>query len=638
MFDFVRKHTRLFQFLLLILILPSFVALGVNGYTKFMDGSNATVATVDGAKISRAELDAAVRMQGERMRAQSPNLDPKLLDSPEMRRQTLDQLVRERVIQAVATQEHLTVTRERLNKVFWSDPQFAFMRGPDGKINEAMFAAQGMSFEGFAQRLRQDLVLRGVTEPVSESAVGGSTAADLAFNAYFQQREVQAQEFDARAFAAKVEPTDAQIEAYYKDSANALKFQLPESADIEYVQLDLDALMPGITVSDKDLRDYYDQNAARFSTPEERRASHILIKVDKNASADDRAKAKARAEALLAEVRKAPAGFADVARKNSQDEGSATRGGDLDFFGRGAMVKPFEDAAFAMKQGDISDVVPSDFGYHIIQLTGVRGGEKKSFDAVRAEIEGEVKRQLAQKRYAELAEQFTNTVYEQSDSLKPVVDKLKLKLQTATVQRQPAPTATGPLAQAKLLEAIFNADSLRTKRNTEAQETAPMQLVSARIVNYRPARQQPLADVKAQVREVLVQKMSAELAVKAGQERLQSLQKLGDLAGLDAAELVSRAKPGKLPRKVLDEVLRADATKLPANVGVDAGNGQYVVVHINKVLPRDPALADVKKVEQQYTQTWSAAESVAYFNALKSNLKVNVKPQAAATAPAAGNP
>ncbi|MBV8471083.1 MAG: SurA N-terminal domain-containing protein, partial [Burkholderiaceae bacterium] len=628
MFDFVRKHTRLFQFLLLILILPSFVALGVNGYTRFMDGSNAAVASVDGAKITRTELDAAVRVQGERLRAQSPNIDPKLLDSPEMRRQTLDQLVRERVIQAVAAQEHLTVTRERLNKVFWTDPQFAVLHGADGKINEAMFAAQGMSFEGFAQRLQRELVLRQVTEPVSESAVGGAAAADLAFNAYFQQREVQSQVFDAKAFASKAEPTDAQIEAYYKDSANALKFQLPESADIEYVELDLDALMPGITVSDKDLHDYYEQNAARFSTPEERRASHILIKVDKNASADDRAKAKARAEALLAEVRKAPATFADVARKNSQDEGSASHGGDLDFFGRGAMVKPFEDAVFAMKQGDISDVVPSDFGYHIIQLTGVRGGEKKSFDAVRGEIETEVKRQLAQKRYAELAEQFTNTVYEQADSFKPVIDKLKLKLQTATVQRQPAPTAVGPLASTKLLDAIFSADSLRTKRNTEAQETAPMQLLSARVVNYHPARQQPLADVKAQVREVLVQKMSAELAVKAGQERLQALQKSGDLTGLDAAELVSRAKPGKLPRKALDDVLRADVSKLPASVGVDAGNGQYVVVRINKVLPRDPALADAKKVEQQYAQAWSAAESAAYFSALKSSLKVNVKPQA----------
>ncbi|MBV8125384.1 MAG: peptidylprolyl isomerase, partial [Paucibacter sp.] len=392
------------------------------------------------------------------------------------------------------------------------------------------------------------------------------------------------------------------------------------------------------TVSDKDLHDYYEQNAARFSTPEERRASHILIKVDKNASADDRAKAKARAEALLAEVRKAPATFADVARKNSQDEGSASHGGDLDFFGRGAMVKPFEDAVFAMKQGDISDVVPSDFGYHIIQLTGVRGGEKKSFDAVRGEIETEVKRQLAQKRYAELAEQFTNTVYEQADSFKPVIDKLKLKLQTATVQRQPAPTAVGPLASTKLLDAIFSADSLRTKRNTEAQETAPMQLLSARVVNYHPARQQPLADVKAQVREVLVQKMSAELAVKAGQERLQALQKSGDLTGLDAAELVSRAKPGKLPRKALDDVLRADVSKLPASVGVDAGNGQYVVVRINKVLPRDPALADAKKVEQQYAQAWSAAESAAYFSALKSSLKVNVKPQAMMAVPVAGNP
>ena len=155
--------------------------------------------------------------------------------------------------------------------------------------------------------------------------------------------------------------------------------------------------------------------------------------------AAERQKASAKAEALLEQVRKSPAQFAELAKKNSDDPGSAERGGDLDFFGRGAMVKPFEDAVFAMKPGEISNVVETEFGFHIIQLTAQRGGEKKSFDSVRAEIEDEVSKQLAQKRYAEAAEQFTNTVYEQSDSLQPVIDKLKLEKRTATVQRTPAP-------------------------------------------------------------------------------------------------------------------------------------------------------------------------------------------------------
>eukprot|EP01041_Mallomonas_annulata_P022325 gene22325-42592_t len=158
--------------------------------------------------------------------------------------------------------------------------------------------------------------------------------------------------------------------------------------------------------------------------------------------AADRQKAKEKAQALLEQARKAPATFAELAMKNSQDTGSAPNGGDLDFFARGAMVKPFEDAAFAMKKGDISDVVESDFGFHIIKLTDVKAPKQPVFEEARAGLEAELRVQQAQRKFAEVAETFTNGVYEQSDSLQPVADKLKLKVQTATgVTRTPAPGA-----------------------------------------------------------------------------------------------------------------------------------------------------------------------------------------------------
>ena len=635
MFEFVRKHTRLFQFILLILILPSFALVGMQGYTSFMDGSNAGVATVDGHKITQAEWDVAHRDQIERMRRQMPNLDAKLFDAPELRRDSLDGLVRERVMQAAAVQQHLMVSDERLQAMFLNDPQFAFMRNPDGTINKGVIAAQGMSSQMFVERLRQDLTLRQVTAGVTGSVPALAANAGVAFDALLQQREVQIQRFAPKDFTAGIQPSDADIEAFYKDPANAAQFQLPESAQIQYLVLDLNALAKDVTVSDDDLRKYYDENATRYAVAEERRASHILIKADKSASAADRATAKARAEELLAQARKNPSGFADLARKNSQDEGSALNGGDLDFFGRGAMVKPFEDAAFALKSGDISNVVESDFGFHVIQMTAVRGGDKKSFESVRAEVDGEVRKQLAQKRFTEFAEQFTNTVYEQSDSLQPVIDKLKLTLQTATVQRLPAPGATGPLAAPKLLEAIFGNEALRNKRNTEAVETGPNQLTAARVVQHEPAHLQPLAEVKANVRTHLVQQLAVAQATKAGQERVTALQKGGSTAGMDAALVVSRAVPRELPRKVLEGILSADAAKLPVYLGVEAGDGSYLVARIDKVLPRDPAVVDAKRAAQQYAQAWSGAESQAYFNALKTRFKAVVKaPQAAASSAA----
>ena len=635
MFEFVRTHNRLFQFLLLVLILPGFVLVGVQGYSHFMAEGQNSVASVDGVKITNTEWDTVRRQQVERMRAQMPNVDAKLFDTPEFKRESLEQLVRERVMQTAANKQRLYVSDARLQSVFISDPQFAFMRNPDGTVNKNMLIAQGMSSEMFAQRLRQDLTLRQVMAGVGDSALASTADAAVAFDAYLQRREIQIQRFDAAEFAAQVKPSDADVEAFYKDPANAARFQLPESAEIEFIVLDLSALQGDIKLAEEDLRKYYSENASRYAVAEERRASHILIKADKGAAKAERDKAKARAEELLVQLRKNPAAFAELARKNSQDEGSAANGGDLDYFGRGAMVKPFEDAAFALKSGEISNVVESDFGFHIIQLTGVRGGDTKSFESVRAQIEQEVRKQLAQKRFTELAEQFGNTVYEQADSLKPAAELAKLKIQTATVQRKPQPGATGPLASAKLLDAVFADDAVRNKRNTEAVETGPSQLVAARVVKHQPVRLPPLADVQVQVRAQLVQKLAGDLAVKAGKERLEELRRSGAADGLAAPVLVSRAAPGTLPRQVMSAALSADASKLPAYVGAEAGAGSYVLVRINKVMPRDPALLDDKRAAQQYAQAWAGAESQAYYAALKSRYKVSISASAAGAAASA---
>jgi peptidyl-prolyl cis-trans isomerase D len=455
--------------------------------------------------------------------------------------------------------------------------------------------------------------------------------------ALLQQREVQLQRFDVKDFAAKLNPSDADIEAFYKEPANAAKFQLPESAQIQYVVLDLEALKKDVKFSEDDLQNYYKENAARYGVPEERRASHILIKVDRSASAEERNKAKAKAEDLLAQVRKNPASFAELAKKSSQDEGSAANGGDLDFFSRGAMVKEFDAAVYAMKQGEISNLVETDFGYHIIQMTGARGGDKKPFEAVRAEVENEVRKQLAQREYAAAAEQFGNLVYEQSDTLQPAADKLKLPVQTATVQRQPQPGAAGPLASAKLLDAVFGADALRNKRNTEAVETGSSQLVSARVVQHNPARVPPLADVKDKVREQLVKKLATAEARKAGEARLAALKaNPADATGMEAATTVSRAKPHNLTRAQLEAVLGADAAKLPAVVGVAADDGSYVVARIIQLQPRDAAVIDDKRAAQQYAGAWARAEGQAYLAALKTKYKAVIKaaaPASAASAP-----
>ena len=629
MFDFFRKHTRVLQFLLVLLIFPSFVFFGIQGYSGFTGDANAAVAKVAGQSISRTEWEMAQREQIERVRRQMPNVDAKLFDTPEMKRQSLDAVIRERVMLVAADKLNLVTTDDRLQRVFAADSQFAFMRNPDGSVNKDALSAQGMSSEMFAQRLRQDLTLRQVMLGVAGTVFAPTSVTASAVDAMYQQREVQVQRFDTKASLDKVAPTDADIEKYYKDPVNTLQFQAPEQASIEYVQLDLDTIKKGISVPEEDLRKYYTENQARYTAPEERRASHILVKAEKGASEPDRAKAKAKAEALLADLKKNPASFADLARKNSEDPGSAEKGGDLDFFGRGAMVKPFEDAAFALKPDEISGVVESDFGYHIIKLAATKGGEKRSFDSVRAELEAEVKTQLAQKRFSELAVEFTNMVYEQADSLKPVVDKFKLELRTAqNVKRVATPGTTGALASAKFLDALFGNDTIRNKRNTEAIEVAPSTMVSGRVVQYAAAHQLPLAEVKTRVRDRLATVQAAALARKLGEERLAALRAAPDSAMSEAALVVSRAQARELPGPVIDAVLKAPAAALPAFVGVDLGEQGYAVVKITKVLGRDPVAADTTRAQTQYAQAWGDAESQAYYAALKARFKVEIKPNA----------
>lgn len=641
MFDFVRDHKRWLQFLLVLLIFPSFVFFGVQGYSSFMDASNKTVAEIAGGEIKQSELDAAHRQQIERIRQQMPNVDVKMFDTPEMKRSTLDGLVRERVLATAAAKSHLLVSDDRLAAELQRMPELAKLRGADGKFDTKaygdMLAQQGYTPASFEAAVRRDMTLRQVTQGVTGSQIVGAVVTGTALDAMLERREVQIQRFNMQDYMAKVQPTDADIEAFYK--ARSAEFRSAEEASIEFTVLDLDVLKKQITLNDSDLQDYYKQNLARYSAPEERRASHILIAADKDAKAEDKAAAKAKAEALLAEVRKAPGSFAEVAKKNSQDPGSAPNGGDLDYFGRNAMTKPFEDAAFALKVDEISNVVESEFGYHIIRLTGQRGGTAKPFEAVKAEIVAEVTTQKAKEAYLKEAEAFTNTVYEQSDSLQPVIDKYKLVKSQAVVRKSPTPGATGPLASQKLLDAIFSADSIKNKRNTEAVETAPNQLVSARIVEHKPERVLPLAEVKAQVQERVRVEQATKAAVKDGEARLAAV-KANANEVLSAVQTVSRTQAQNQPRQVIDAVLKADISKGPAVVGVDLGNQGYAVVKVTKLVPREATDPDNERAKPYVAQALAKAEEAAYYEALKRRMKVKIteagSKAAAASAPSAG--
>ncbi|HEY9025293.1 MAG TPA: SurA N-terminal domain-containing protein [Burkholderiaceae bacterium] len=628
MFDFVRSNSRAVQVVMGFVLLV-FALAGGGGVYKMFTEANEAVASVDGKEITRAEWDARQRQAIENLRRQGPNADLKSLDTPAAKRAALEAIVRERVMDAAVHHENLGVSDARVESIIRNDPRFAQLRAMDPKQRQAVLAQQGMTQDAFFERVRDQFEraqpLEGIT--ASELLPAASTKASL--DAWLGQREIQWQRFDAKEYAAQIQPTDAQVKAYYEDKAHAAEFKAPEEAKIEYVVFGIDALKPQMSLNPDEIKKFYEDNKDHFKVEEERRASHIQVSVDPKASPADVAKAKARADAILAEVRKNPASFAEVAKKESDDAGTKAQGGDLDFLSRkSAPPGPFADTLFSMKEGQISDVIRAPDGFEIIQMTGVRGGAPRPFEDVRPQIEDQRRTELAQKAFASGADKFTNLVFEQPDALPTKVDdgsaSYKLVKQTAVVHRQPDPGATGPLASKRLLDAVFAADSVKGKHNTEAVDAGSSQLVSAHVVEYHPEHVRALAEVHDQVVEAVRKAAAAAAAKKDGEARAEAARKDATLA-LPLTATVGRAAPAPdVPREVVDAALKADITKGPAVAGIPLADGGYAVVRVAKDVPRKADDPQAERLKGLIEQAFGEAESQAVYESLKTRYKTKL--------------
>jgi peptidyl-prolyl cis-trans isomerase D len=629
MFEFIRTHQRLMQFLLLLLILPSFVLVGVSSYNG-RSGADDGVASVDGKKITQQEWESAQRRQLDQARQMmGAQFDQKLFDTPEAKQAVLDQLVAERAINAEIVRNHLTVSNEALQKAILEIQAF---RKEDGTFDldryKAALAAQGMTPEAFDARMRHDMAVQQLVGSVQQTAFAPRTVANRLSDINDEEREVQELLFPAANYVSQVKVTDDMIKAYY--DKNATLFQVPESVKAEYVVFDASAVDKQVTVSDAEVADVYNKSKSRFSTPEKRTASHILINAKKDASAADDAAAKAKAQAILDEVRKNPNDFAKIAKAQSQDPGSAELGGDLGVVQKGVFVKPVEDAIFGLKEGEVSGLVRSEFGYHIIKITKIVPETQKTLEEAKPEIVAELKKAKMSSKYTELAETFSNTVYEQADSLKPVADKLGLTIQTVEgLTRKPNPAlGNSPVNNEKFLNAIFANDALKNKRNTEAVEVAPSTLVAGRVVEFKPATKRPLAEVEAAIRQRVTQEEAARLARQAGEAKLAAARASGDATGFGEAKTVSRTKQPPINDTAAIAVLKADTSKLPAYVGVDIPGQGYGVYRIVKTgQPAQPDQTRRKQEAEQIGRAVGNAETYGFIEALKhkAKAKINVK-------------
>lgn len=621
MFDFIRNNNKIAQ-VILGLIALTFVFFGIDGYVRG-GGGGKDVATIGDTKITQQQFQQELRERQERFRSQlGPMFDAKMMDMPEIRQGVLDEMINQRVLLLEAQKTRLVVSDDALRRAIAAIPSFQ----DNGKFSperyELLLKAQNMNVPTFEAQMRQDLILQQLAGSVGRSGFVAKSVSERVLAMQTEKREVMEYRFLPDAFMSQVKLEEGAVRKFYE--SNSKQFEIPEQARAEFVILSQDGVAAQLAVSDKEIKDWYDSHKDRYATAEERRASHILIKLDEKDK--DKSKAKAKAEELLKEVQKNPAAFADIAKKNSGDPGSAEKGGDLGFFGRGAMLKPFEEATFKLKEGEISGLVESDFGFHIIKLTGIRPAKEKPLAEVRAAIETELKRGAATRKFAEAATDFTDLVYVQSDSFKPAAEKYKLAVQqSGWLGRTPNP-ANGPLGNEKLLKALFSEDSVKNRRNTEAVEIAPNTLVSARIVEYKPAALQPFESVKATIEDLLKRQEAQVLAKKEGEDRLAALKKGGDeKVTWSAAKAISRMDTRLVPPPAVPAIFKLDTGKLPAFTGVEIPAAGYALYKLVKVGPGDKIDDERRQaVLGQLGQMATQEEMQAYLSALKARYKVQI--------------
>ncbi len=629
MFDLIKSSRILVGIILALLAIP-FAFFGIDFYFRGGDATN-RVATVAGSPITGREFTDALRRRQEQLRqATRGQVSQEVLNSPEVRSAVLQQLVNERVVYNAAVKSGMTVTNAELQSVISDIPAFRENGGTGAfsrSLYESALRAQGMNEPMFESLVRRDLVLTRATQSIAATAFVPTAVSDRLYRLRSQEREVSQIVLSPEQFVSKVKLEPSAAKAYY--DAHQSEFQLPEKVKVEYVVLSLAGIQQQTKIAPERLQEYFQERRAQLERPEERRASHILITVAADATPEQKAEAKQRAEALLAEARKAPGSFGELAKKHSEDPGSAVDGGDLGFFPRGRMVKAFDDAVFGMKTGDIVGPVETQFGYHIIKLDAIHAAEGPQFEDVRGQIEEELRASEAGRKFAEAAENFSNLVYEQPDSLEPVIDAYKLEpVKSGWITRSGG--AEMPLLNNdKFLQALFSDDVMQHGRNTEAVEVAPNVLLSARVIERQPAEQRAFEQMQGEITRKLTQEKAAELAKQSGASLLERLRKgEGATPSWSAGQMVTRERRGDLIPEAAQAVFSADTSKLPAYVGVTAPDGRYVIYRITSVVEVKTVDAEARKLLAQQVEQIAGAEAErARLGGLKekADVKINQK-------------
>jgi peptidyl-prolyl cis-trans isomerase D len=622
MLNFIRDKAQgwIAWFIVGLISIP-FALWGVNSYLT--GGSDVVVAEVNGNDITQNDLQQSLQQYRDRMRnVLGDQFDPSMFEGPVAKRNVLDALIEEKLITEAATSLKQSVSDQQVAAVIRNIPAFQRDGQFDNEVYTMLLARMGYSPNQYETRLRFDLMSQQLTDNVTATSVVAPYQIDQALRLEKQQRELAYGMVSLQKYAEETEVDDADVKAYF--DANTADYTAPEQMKLDYLQLSLDAIASGLTASEEDIKQYYADNQSRFVGPEQRRASHILIEGD-----DDEALAKA--QALKAQLDNGE-DFAELAKTQSQDPGSASQGGDLGFFGHDVMDPAFEEAAFALANvGDVSEPVKTEFGYHLIKLTAIQQDESKPFAEVQAEVEKQYRREQAESQFYDKAEQLANLTYENPDNLEPAAEALELDIQS-TPSFTRTGTETGISSEDKVISAAFSEDVKDEGLNSAVIELSDTDVVVIRKNKYIPETVLPYESVEPAIKQQLLFDAASKQAKDKGEQLLADLQ-AGEAVTADFDQWTDAAFYDRESEAVSKQILRrAFSMPSPANdkavyQGFTAENGNYIVIKLSALKDgdtsavtqdeRDVLIDDLKNL-------YSRAEFDAFMATLRAEADIEI--------------
>jgi len=614
-----------FARIILGIVILSFALFGVETYNK--SGASAPiVAEVGDSKIFLQTYEEELKTQQNRLR-EAGQRNPQVLNGKELKTDILDRFINERLLLSQADKLGYSGNEASILGYLQNAPELQ----ENGKFSEDKFKrfldGIRMTRKQYLSKIVQDQLKQDVLVSQAQTGIVSRALATHMADILSEQREVSKSVLSAAALAGQAKIDPMQIKAYY--DAHPELSRVPEQARVEYVILSPEVILAQLIVSDADAKAYYTAHASQFAEPESREVAHILIRAAAEDKPAAQQAARKKAEQLLQQARNNPQAFSELAKQNSQDPLTASKGGSFGLIQRGTIFKQVEDVAFAMAAGEVSGPVQSPAGFHIVMLKAITGGGQRKFEDVKPLIVEAAKREMAIRKFNEEVEQFGDMVYSKNDSLKPAAEKYKVTIQTSDWFGRQGPTQ-GPLKNERLLGAIFASDVVKNKHNTEPVEVAPNTLVAARILEYKPAGNKPLDAVKDEIELRLRKEQAGVLASQQGKSYLAELRQGKSPSALhfDTPSKLGRedlAKSG-LELPAMEAIYRVSAKNLPAYTGVSLANGDFAIFKISAVTSNEQLRQQTLQVIP-FSLAQNQSEQVvrSYLQSLRQDTKVKIK-------------